>query len=159
MWFEERSWSLNQMKLSSLIVEEWRDIWSYKIEFILVGLAYLFATTNFLNLPRLILENGGCNFFKFFINFIFLVAFLTAYGIALLVIIWPILILELSIGQLTGRAPIQALYNICPVFKGVGVSQIIFSLMVMAYMTRYIAWLLLYLFHIFWTIFEDRPGE
>lgn len=86
-------------------------------------------------------------------------AFLTAYGIALLVIIWPILILELSIGQLTGRAPIQALYNICPVFKGVGVSQIIFSLMVMAYMTRYIAWLLLYLFHIFWTIFEDRPGE
>lgn len=60
MWFEERSWSLNQMKLSSLIVEEWRDIWSYKIEFILVGLAYLFATTNFLNLPRLILENGGC---------------------------------------------------------------------------------------------------
>uniref|UniRef100_A0A915EH73 Sodium:neurotransmitter symporter family protein n=1 Tax=Ditylenchus dipsaci TaxID=166011 RepID=A0A915EH73_9BILA len=145
MWFEERSWSsMNQMKMSSLIVEEWRDIWSFKIEFMLVGLAYLFATTNFLNLPRLVLENG--------------VAFLAAYGAALLVVILPILILELSVGQLTGRAPIQALYNICPVFKGVGVSQIVFSLFVMAYMTRYMAWLFLYLFHLFWTIIDDRPG-
>lgn len=136
---------MNQMKMSSIIVEEWRDIWSFKVEFMLVGLAYLFATTNFLNLPRLVLENGG-------------LAFLAAYGISLLVIILPILVLELLVGQLTGRAPIQALYNICPVFKGVGVSQIVFSLFVMAYMTRYMAWLLLYLFHLFWSVLEDRPG-
>jgi hypothetical protein len=48
--------------MSSLIVEEWRDLWSFKAEFMLVGLSYVFATTNFLNLPRLVLDNGGCEF-------------------------------------------------------------------------------------------------
>uniref|UniRef100_A0A914DUF0 Uncharacterized protein n=1 Tax=Acrobeloides nanus TaxID=290746 RepID=A0A914DUF0_9BILA len=66
--------------------------------------------------------------------------------------------MELSVGQLTGRAPVQALYNICPVFKGVGVSQILLSLLVMAYMTRYLAWLMLYVFHLFWTVIDERPG-
>jgi hypothetical protein len=47
------------LKVSSLIVEEWRDIWSTKPEFMFAALAYLFATTNLINLPRLILENGG----------------------------------------------------------------------------------------------------
>lgn len=45
-------------------------------------------------------------------------AFLAAYGAALSVVILPIVVLELSVGQMTGRAPIQALYNICPTFKG-----------------------------------------
>ena len=58
MWFEERSWS--NMKMSSLIVEEWRDLWSFKAEFLIAAFAYLFATTNFLNLPKLVLDNGGC---------------------------------------------------------------------------------------------------
>lgn len=49
---------------------------------------------------------------------IFLVAFVVAYGLALLVVVWPIIVMETSVGQLTGRGPIQALYNICPVFKG-----------------------------------------
>lgn len=59
MWFEERS--MSNMKMS-LIVEEWRDLWSFKAEFLLAAFAYLFATTNFLNLPRLVLDNGGCKF-------------------------------------------------------------------------------------------------
>lgn len=42
-----------------------------------------------------------------------------AYAVALLVVILPILVLELAVGQLTGRAPIQAIYNISPVFKGI----------------------------------------
>jgi solute carrier family 6 amino acid transporter-like protein 5/7/9/14 len=46
------------------------------------------------------------------------VAFLAAYGVSILVIALPIIILELSVGQLTGRGPVQAFYNMCPVFKG-----------------------------------------
>ncbi|VDK68365.1 unnamed protein product [Gongylonema pulchrum] len=61
MWFEERSWS--NLKMPSTLVEEWRDLWSIKIDMIVASLAYVFATTNFLNLPRLILENGGCKSF------------------------------------------------------------------------------------------------
>uniref|UniRef100_A0A7E4VI80 Sodium:neurotransmitter symporter family protein n=1 Tax=Panagrellus redivivus TaxID=6233 RepID=A0A7E4VI80_PANRE len=131
--------------MSGLIVEEWRDLWSFKAEFLVAAFAYVFATTNFLNLPRLILDNGGF-------------AFVSAYGAALLAVVLPVLILEFSVGQSTGRAPIQALYNICPVFKGVGVAQILFSLLVLATMARYLGWLLLYVFHLFWTVIDERPG-
>jgi SNF family Na+-dependent transporter len=143
MWFEEHSWASNQ-KMSTLI-EKWRDLWSYKVEYFVAACAYIFATTNFLNLPKLVLDNGG-------------LAFLAAYGTGLLAIVLPVIILELTIGQLTGRAPIQAIYNVCPVFKGVGVSQIIFSLFVMATMTRFVAYLFLYLFHLCWTVIDERPG-
>lgn len=57
--------------MSSMLVEEWRDLWSIKIDMIVASLAYVFATTNFLNMPRLILENGGCKFldnFKLFLS-------------------------------------------------------------------------------------------
>ncbi|CAD5209289.1 unnamed protein product [Bursaphelenchus xylophilus] len=142
MWFEDRS--VSNIKMSS-IVEEWRDLWSFKAEFMLVGLSYLFATTNLLNLPRLILDNGG-------------LAFVAAYSAAILAVVLPIVLLELSIGQLTGRGPVQALYNICPIFKGVGVSQIFVSFITVVCFARYLAWLLLYLFHLFWTVLDERPG-
>lgn len=154
MWFEDRSWSNNLMKSgyttggagSSIVVEEeWRDIWSSKREMFIAALAYVFATTNLLNFPRLVLDNGGF-------------AFIVAYAVALLVVILPILVLELAVGQLTGRAPIQAIYNISPVFKGVGLSQILFSLFVLACMTRFLAWIFLYIFYLFWTVSDDRPG-
>ena len=48
---------------SSIVVEEeWRDIWSSKREMFIAALAYVFATTNLLNFPRLVLDNGGCLF-------------------------------------------------------------------------------------------------
>lgn len=75
------------------------------MEFLVAVLAYVFATTNFLNLPRLILDNGG-------------VAFVAAYGSALLALCLPVIVLELAIGQLTGRAPVAAFYNLSPAFKG-----------------------------------------
>ncbi|VBB30320.1 unnamed protein product, partial [Acanthocheilonema viteae] len=143
MWFEERSWS--NLKMSSMLVEEWRDLWPIKIDMVVASLAYVFATTNFLNLPGLILQNGG-------------LAFIAAYGTSLLVCVLPIIVMEFSVGQLAGRAPVKALYNICPLFKGVGIAQIIFSLFILAHMTRYLAWLQLYLFHLFWAILAGRPG-
>ncbi|KAL3082698.1 hypothetical protein niasHS_010500 [Heterodera schachtii] len=143
MWFEDRS--LSNMKVSSLIVEEWRDIWSAKSEFMFAAFAYLFATTNFLNLPRLILDNGGP-------------AFLVAYGAALVLVVFPIVALEICLGQLTGRGPVQAFYNICPVFKGVGISQILFSLFVLATMTHFLARLIIFIYALFWTLTDDRPG-
>ncbi|EPB72934.1 Sodium:neurotransmitter symporter family protein [Ancylostoma ceylanicum] len=102
MWFEERSWS--NLRMSEL-VEEWRDLWSFKVDFMVAAISYVFATANFLNLPKLILENGG-------------LAFVAAYGAALLVLVLPTIVLELAVGQLTGRAPVQAFYHLSPVFKG-----------------------------------------
>ncbi|CAI4230243.1 unnamed protein product [Auanema sp. JU1783] len=142
MWFEERSWS--NLRMSDL-VEEWRDLWSFKIDFLVAGLSYVFATTNLLNLPKLILENGG-------------VAFIAAYGAAVLALVLPTIVLELAVGQLTGRAPVSAFYSLSPVFKGVGVSQVLFSLLVLCCMTRVLAWLCLYLFQLVITVQKGRPG-
>ncbi|XGW19139.1 hypothetical protein V3C99_003172 [Haemonchus contortus] len=142
MWFEERSWS--NLRMSDL-VEEWRDLWSFKVDFMVAAISYVFATTNLLNLPKLILENGG-------------IAFVTAYGVVLAVLVLPTILLELAVGQLTGRAPVQAFHSLSPVFKGVGISQVLFTLLVLATMTRFLGWLFLFVFHLFWTIQADRPG-
>uniref|UniRef100_A0A183FM54 Transporter n=1 Tax=Heligmosomoides polygyrus TaxID=6339 RepID=A0A183FM54_HELPZ len=142
MWFEERSWS--NLRMSDL-VEEWRDLWAFKVDFIVAAISYVFATTNFLNLPKLILENGG-------------MAFVCAYGVVLAVLVLPTILLELAVGQLTGRAPVQAFYHLSPVFKGIGISQVLFTLLVLATMTRFLGWLFLFVFHLFWTIQADRPG-
>ncbi|VDL65606.1 unnamed protein product [Nippostrongylus brasiliensis] len=142
MWFEERSWS--NLRMSDL-VEEWRDLWSFKVDFIVAAISYVFATTNFLNLPKLILENGG-------------MAFVSAYGIVLVLLVLPTILLELAVGQLTGRAPVQAFYHLSPVFKGIGIAQVLFTLLVLATMTRLLGWLFLFVFHLFWTIQANRPG-
>lgn len=60
-----------------------------------------------------------------------LVAFIAAYGACLLVVALPIIILELSVGQLTGRGPVQAFYNICPVFKGSLTTNLIVYLLIL----------------------------
>ncbi|CAJ0927685.1 unnamed protein product, partial [Mesorhabditis belari] len=141
MWFEERSWS--NIKASDL-VEEWRDLWSFKIDFLVAAVAYVCATTNLLNLPKLILENGG-------------LAFVSAYGVSLLVCVLPIIILELAVGQLTGRAPVLAFHTLAPITKGVGVAQTLLCVLVLATMTRYLAQLLLFFYYLFWSLIEGRP--
>lgn len=47
-----------------------------------------------------------------------LVAFVSAYGTALIACVFPLIVMELTVGQLTGRAPPLAIYNLCPLFKG-----------------------------------------
>uniref|UniRef100_A0A0N5ADH0 Transporter n=1 Tax=Syphacia muris TaxID=451379 RepID=A0A0N5ADH0_9BILA len=143
MWFEERSWS--NLKMSSLIVEEWRDLWSTKVDLFVVLLSYVFATTNFLNFPRLLFTYGG-------------LAFVVAYAAALILCAFPIIVMELAVGQLTGRAPPLAIYNLCPLFKGVGVAQVLFSLFLISHLARFLGWLIIYFGHLIWAVIVERPG-
>ncbi|EFO99627.1 CRE-SNF-1 protein [Caenorhabditis remanei] len=144
MWFEESSWS--NLRLTDMgHVEEWRDLWPTKIEFIVSAMAYLFAMTNFLNLPKLILDNGG-------------VAFAAAYAAVVGILCMPTMIMEMSIGQVTGRAPVLAFYHLFPVFKGIGVAQILFTLVVLACMTKFLSTLCLFLYYFTWTITVHREG-
>ncbi|CAI5440441.1 unnamed protein product [Caenorhabditis angaria] len=142
MWFEESSWS--NLRLTEL-VEEWRDLWPSKIEFVVSAMSYLFAMTNFLNMPKLILQNGG-------------LAFVSAYGAILAVLCLPTIILEMAVGQVTGRAPVLAFYHLFPVFKGIGVAQILFSLIVLAAMTKFLSTLSLFLYYFFWTLHSAKTG-
>lgn len=43
-------------------------------------------------------------------------------------------------------------------FAGVGVAQILFSLATLGYLAIYLGWLLLFLFYLFWTVAENKPG-
>ncbi|KJH51068.1 Sodium:neurotransmitter symporter family protein [Dictyocaulus viviparus] len=43
---------------------------------------------------------------------------MAAYGVALIVLVLPTIVLELAVGQLTGRASVQGFRNLSPAFKG-----------------------------------------
>lgn len=53
-------------------------------------------------------------------NMLFVIAgvFLVPYCIILFICSIPLLFMELSVGQYTGRGPIGALGQLCPLFKG-----------------------------------------
>ncbi|CAD6200303.1 unnamed protein product [Caenorhabditis auriculariae] len=87
-----------------------------------------------------------------------IVAFGCAYLASLLFCVLPTIVAEFTVGQLTGRAPVLAFYNLCPSFKGVGVSMILFTLVVLACMTKFVAWLFIYIYYLFWTVQASRPG-
>uniref|UniRef100_A0A915IM88 Uncharacterized protein n=1 Tax=Romanomermis culicivorax TaxID=13658 RepID=A0A915IM88_ROMCU len=127
---------------SSFIVEEWRDLWGRKGDFLITALAYVFSTTNFFNLPSLVVNNGGG-------------AFLIAYLASVCVICLSILMMELAIGQLSARAPPKALHSACPLFKGVGISLVVYSLFLLSFYAIRVAYLVDYLVHLFENVTVD----
>uniref|UniRef100_A0A8R1E7N0 Uncharacterized protein n=2 Tax=Caenorhabditis japonica TaxID=281687 RepID=A0A8R1E7N0_CAEJA len=85
-------------------------------------------------------------------------AFASAYAASVGILCLPTMVMEMSIGQVTGRAPVLAFYHLFPVFKGIGVSQILFTLLVLACMTKFLSTLCLFLYYYFWTYHSGRSG-
>jgi hypothetical protein len=42
-----------------MIIEEWRDLWSFKADYMVVACAFVFNVGNMLRVPYLVSENGG----------------------------------------------------------------------------------------------------
>lgn len=105
---------------SQIIIEEWRDLWSYKSDFMVVACAFVFSAGNMLRLPWLVVNQGGCEWIVFVAVFTvsFAVAFIAAYVAVLFAAVLPIIIMEMTVGQITGRAPPQGMLSVCPLFKG-----------------------------------------
>lgn len=129
---------------SSFIVEEWRDLWHKKGDFYITAFAYVFSTTNVFNLPSMITNFGGA-------------AFIIAYVVCLLAACLTIIMLELAIGQLSARAPPKALHSACPLFKGVGISLVVYSLFLLSFYAVRVVYLLEYLTHMFLDVYKDPP--
>ena len=55
----------------------------------------------------------------FFLSHFVLGVFLIPYFIILIICGIPMLFMELAVGQFTGRGPIGALGQLCPLFKGI----------------------------------------
>ncbi|KAG8314854.1 hypothetical protein J6590_083094 [Homalodisca vitripennis] len=72
--------------------------------------------------------------------------FLVPYFLVLILCGVPLLYMELAVGQFTRRGPIGALSQLCPIFKGAGLSSVMVSFFMATYYNVIIAYFLYYLF-------------
>ncbi|KAL4230415.1 hypothetical protein ACF0H5_010797 [Mactra antiquata] len=109
-----------------------REGWKGTLDFILTCIGYAVGLGNIWRFPYLCYKSGGGAFF------IPYVLFLCLCGI-------PLFFMETVYGQFSSLSPI-AIWNICPMFKGVGIGMVIVSGLVCVYYNVIVAWTLYYLF-------------
>ncbi|XP_076677092.1 solute carrier family 6 member inebriated isoform X1 [Andrena cerasifolii] len=113
-----------------------RPHWANKVQFVLACIGYSVGLGNVWRFPYLCYKSGGG-------------VFLIPYFIILVVCGVPLLYMELSIGQFTRRGPIGALGQICPLFKGAGLSSVVISFLMSTYHNVIIAYAIYYFFAAF----------
>lgn len=113
-----------------------RPHWANKVQFVLACISYSVGLGNVWRFPYLCYKSGGG-------------VFLIPYFLILVVCGVPLLYMELSIGQFTRRGPIGALGQICPLFKGAGLSSVVISFLMSTYHNVIIAYAIYYFFAAF----------
>ncbi|XP_064621443.1 sodium- and chloride-dependent glycine transporter 1-like [Lineus longissimus] len=108
-----------------------RGNWGGQLEFLLSCVGFAVGLGNIWRFPYLCMRNGGG-------------AFLIPYFFFLFVSGIPLFIMELSIGQFSSSGPITV-WNICPLFKGLGWGMVLVSLLCTIYYQTIISWVLYYL--------------
>ncbi|XP_020706589.1 sodium- and chloride-dependent GABA transporter ine isoform X1 [Athalia rosae] len=118
-----------------------RPHWDNKVQFVLACIGYSVGLGNVWRFPYLCYKSGGG-------------VFLVPYFLILIVCGVPMLYMELAVGQFTRRGPIGALGQICPLFKGAGLSSVVISFLMSTYHNVIIAYAIYY----FFTAFKaDQP--
>ncbi|CRL04725.1 CLUMA_CG017785, isoform A [Clunio marinus] len=116
-----------------------RQYWTSKMQFVLACIGYSVGLSNVWRFPYIMYKSGGG-------------VFLLPYFITLLICGVPLLFMELSIGQFTGRGVIGAIGQCCPLFKGVGLASVIVSFLMSSYYSVIIA----YSIYFFFTSFRSE---
>ncbi|KAF5405469.1 Sodium-dependent dopamine transporter [Paragonimus heterotremus] len=124
--------------------------WSHQCDFFLSILGYAVDLANVWRFPYVCFTNGGG-------------AFLIPYFILMVCSALPMFYLELILGQKHRRGAI-ALWDICPIFRGVGIAQVMISYMVAFYYNTVSAWCLYFLMSSIaddlpWTHCDQRQGN
>ncbi|XP_055916216.1 sodium- and chloride-dependent GABA transporter ine isoform X2 [Eupeodes corollae] len=122
--------------------------WANKMQFVLACIGYSVGLGNVWRFPYMCYRSGGG-------------VFLVPYCIILVVCSVPLLFMELSVGQYTGRGPIGALGQVCPLFKGAGLASVVVSFLMSTYYSVVIAYSIYYFFTSFkehspWTDCNNR---
>ncbi|XP_012286549.1 sodium- and chloride-dependent GABA transporter ine isoform X2 [Orussus abietinus] len=113
-----------------------RPHWANKVQFVLACIGYSVGLGNVWRFPYLCYKSGGG-------------VFLVPYFLILIVCGVPLLYMELAIGQFTRRGSIGALGQICPLFKGAGLSSVVISFLMSTYHNVIIAYAIYYFFTAF----------
>lgn len=111
--------------------EKERGSWGSQFEFLFSCLSFCVGLGNVWRFPYLCYRNGGG-------------AFLIPYVLNLFFIGLPLVFFELSLGQFSRSSPI-ALWSICPLFKGIGISMLVIVIGIGLYYNIIIAWIIFYL--------------
>lgn len=119
-----------------VVIEEEREKWGKKIDFMLSCIGYAVGLGNVWRFPYLCYENGGATF-------------LIPYFIMLAINGIPLFYMELAIGQYLSLGTVGAWTALCPIARGIGFGMIMVSFLVSIYYNLIIAWCLLYLFESF----------
>ncbi|CAC5375929.1 Sodium- and chloride-dependent neutral and basic amino acid transporter B(0+),Sodium- and chloride-dependent taurine transporter,Sodium-dependent noradrenaline transporter,Sodium-dependent proline transporter,Sodium-and chloride-dependent glycine transporter 1,Creatine transporter,Sodium- and chloride-dependent GABA transporter 3,Sodium- and chloride-dependent betaine transporter,Sodium- and chloride-dependent GABA transporter 2,Sodium-dependent dopamine transporter,Sodium- and chloride-dependent GABA tran len=112
-----------------------RGQWGRKIEYFLTMLGYSVGLGNLWRFPYICLRNGGG-------------AFLIPYFICLLLFGIPLFFLETAVGQFSGQGLLHV-WEVCPIFKGVGIGMAIMNVVCSIYYNIILAWTIYYLGHSF----------
>ncbi|XP_046356613.2 sodium- and chloride-dependent glycine transporter 2-like [Haliotis rufescens] len=112
--------------------------WSNRFQSIIAVLGFSVGLGNLLRFPYVCQKNGGG-------------AFLIPYVISTTLIAIPLFILEVAIGQFSGKGPIKV-WAICPLMKGIGACILSISCMVIPCYGVVFAWTLYYIYNSFSTV-------
>ncbi|XP_060556621.1 sodium- and chloride-dependent glycine transporter 1-like [Ruditapes philippinarum] len=123
-----------------------RDTWGGEFEFMLSLVGYTVGLGNIWRFPYFCYRNGGgCAIIPF-------ILFLTICG-------GPLYYLEVCLGQWSGMSPITV-WNICPLFKGVGLVMVSLSLIYIWYYGAAFSWVIYFLIQSFYpTLPWSRCGQ
>nr|KAI8763801.1 sodium- and chloride-dependent glycine transporter 1-like; partial [Biomphalaria glabrata] len=131
------------MDVENQVDEKVRVTWSRKAEYVLSMMGYGVGLGNIWRFPYVCIRNGGG-------------AFLIPYIVCLMLCGLPLYFMDVAMGQFMSRG-VYHIWSICPLFKGIGVGQIIVNVICAWYYILLIAWVLIYLVHSFrsplpWTL-------
>ncbi|XP_064609182.1 sodium- and chloride-dependent betaine transporter-like [Liolophura sinensis] len=115
--------------------DEDRGHWRNPLEFLLSTLGYAIGMGSLWRFPYLVMRNGGG-------------AFLIPYIIFAAIFGFPLFFMESALGQYFQQSPIRV-FDICPLFKGIGVVMCMVSVLVPVYYMTVIAWALYFLYNAF----------
>ncbi|WAR07980.1 SC6A3-like protein [Mya arenaria] len=120
---------------SSTRPEAVRETWSGRFEFLLSVVGYTVGLGNIWRFPYFVKRNGGG------VALIPFLLFLVSCG-------GPLYYIEVCLGQFSGKSPVNV-WDICPLFRGIGFVMVGLSLMYIWYFGACFAWVIYYLFHSF----------
>ncbi|KAK6738950.1 hypothetical protein RB195_020817 [Necator americanus] len=116
-----------------------RGQWTGKFDFLMSMIAYAVGLGNVWRFPYLCFKNGGGSF-------------LVVYAIFFCLAAVPIFIMEVTIGQYLQKGAME-MWRMCPIFKGVGIGNVVIAFMCIAYFCVIVSWAIFYMISSFNSVF------